>query len=306
MQTIASIAVEIFLIGFIGFVLRKKKKVSREFVYGLNSLLISIIAPCAILSSGNYQFSSEVVGNLLIITGIMLCYYIFVISITSLMAGRLSIEKAEKSAFINLSVFPNVGFIGFPIILELYGDEGVLYVVVANLIYNLLIYSYGVFNISMHKKMNIKQMLKSPLVITSLAGVTLFLSPVRIPSILMGCIDAIALMVAPVSILILGFELAEYPIREIFKNKHAYLVSFLRLVGFPLLVLIILHGLGISPFVSAVCIIILALPPGTMNVILSKQYNCAPEFSAQTTIQGNVLMVVTLPLIMMLTYRVLG
>lgn len=309
MQSILLITAKIFFIGLLGYIIRKKDKVSRAFTEGMNSLLVLLIAPCSILSSGNHEFSQDIAKNLLYVALIMAGYYAFTISVLHFILKKIQASPTQKSAFTNLVVFPNVGFIGFPIIGELFGDEGTLYVVVSTLLYNLLIFSFGVFNTSRHSKtgsqIDLKHMLKSPLVIASLLGTALFLSPVRVPEPAMDMVSSIGGMLAPISILIIGFQLAEYPLLKIFKNGYAYLVSVCRLLILPLLALLILYLLDISGIFAAVAVLSIALPSGTMNVILSKQYNCEPEFSTQSVVQGNLFMTITLPFIMMLVTRIL-
>ena len=121
----------------------------------------------------------------------------------------------------------------------------------------------------------------------------------------MNIIGSLGDMLAPISILILGFQLAEYPFLEIFKNKFVYLVTACRLLVLPLFILLVFYLLGISGMHAAVAVILLALPSGTLNVILSKQYKCAPEFATQSVVQGNIFMMFSLPLIMMLVTKVL-
>jgi len=48
-------------------------------------------------------------------------------------------------------------------------------------------------------------------------------------------------------------------------------------------------------------VLMAALPCGTMNVIFAEKYDCAPEFASRTVIQSLVLMIITLPLMILLT-----
>ena len=76
-----------------------------------------------------------------------------------------------------MAVFANVGFIGFPVVAELYGKEGTLYAVIYNLAYQIFLFTAGTALLSGKKEVDWKEMLLDPMTATSLAAIAIFLSP---------------------------------------------------------------------------------------------------------------------------------
>jgi len=108
-------------------------------------------------------------------------------------------------------------------------------------------------------------------------------------------------MSVPLSMMIMGASLAKVPLLDILKDKYSYLVSFIRLLAFPLLMLAAMKMVGAAPVTASVCILMTALPCGTMNVIFAEKYDCAPAFASKAVIQSMILMAGTLVLMIILT-----
>lgn len=45
-------------------------------------------------------------------------------------------------------------------------------------------------------------------------------------------------------------------------------------------------------------VLLTALPSGSLNVILAKEYDCEPDFASRTVILSMILIIVTLPLVL--------
>ena len=80
--------------------------------------------------------------------------------------------------------------------------------------------------------------------------------------------------------------------------KKAYVVSALRLIILPALMLAAVWGLSfyfpMLPETKSVVVLMCALPCGSMNVMYSENYDVAPHFSARTVSLSMIFMLVTL------------
>ena len=72
-------------------------------------------------------------------------YFVFVIFCGFLYCAIFRPEKTKASRIKLLTAFSNVGFMGIPIVRALYGAEYVIFIVVYILIFNVLVYTYGVY-----------------------------------------------------------------------------------------------------------------------------------------------------------------
>lgn len=297
--TLRDLLIKIFLMIAFGFFLRKKNVITDSMKKDLSNLLLTAVLPINVLSSCNNTFSSAMGKNLVISLLITSIYYILTLIFSLAISKKLHLSDAGKRIFVTMSVFANVGFIGFPIISQLYGEEGTLYAVIYNLGYQIFLFTYGISLLSKSKKVDLKGLYKDPVTLLSIAALIIFISPFRFPIIIQETFDAVGNMTVPISMMIIGCDLSNARFSEIFKDKYSYIVSFLRLLIYPIIMACILVNFHLGHVITAVMVIMTALPCGSLNVILSEKYNCEPEFAARTVIQSMVLMILTIPIIVL-------
>ena len=85
----------------------------------------------------------------------------------------------------------------------------------------------------------------------------------------------------------------------------AYIVSFIRLVAAPVLMLIVMKILGIQHDVAVAVTILTALPSGSLTVIAAEDYGMDTSQAACAVAQSTVLMVVTLPIVVIFSEFIL-
>ena len=175
--------------------------------------------------------------------------------------------------------------------------------VVFNLAYNIFMYTYGIHLLS-GKTGSLLSILRNPVNIASVLAILIFISPFRFPSYVAGPVDLIAAMTVPLSMIIIGSNLAAMPFGKILSDLNSYFISLIRLVLLPGAMLLAMYlaaeVLEIAPVAAAVSVLMCALPCGSMNVILSEKYDCAPEFAARSTVLSMLLCMGTLPLFVLL------
>lgn len=296
---------KILLMVLFGFMLKKLDIINDEFQKGLSKLLLNAILPVSILSSSSNLFSKELSKGLIITAVSCLVYYVSTLIITHVISRSFKTDTATKKIFITMSVFANVGFIGFPISSELFGNHGMLYAVIYNMFYQMFFFTYGISLLSNEEKFNISSIFKSPVSLSSFAAIIIYLSPYRFPKFISESLGSVGGMMVPLSMIIIGCTLVNMKPVEILKDKYSYLVSLLRLVIFPLLIIGILLLTHIKGEVAVVIAVLTGLPSGSLNVILAEQYNCNPKYAARTVIQSMVLMVVIIPFIIFLSLKLL-
>lgn len=298
-DVLLNMAGKIVLLIFFGYFLKKRGVITEEMQKGLSNLLVAGVLPCSILASANVEFSREMGVNLGKVALIALAYYILSAFTMTLLSRFLKIDDASRKIFITMSVFANNAFIGFPIVAELFGDENVLFAVVFNIFYNLFMFTYGTMLLGRNGKISIKSIFNSPVTIASLCSVVLFLTPFRLPVFLQDTLNTVGNLTVPISMMIIGCTLTGIKPSQILKDKYSYLVSALRLLIFPLAMFAAMKLLHMDTLAASVCVLMAALPSGSLNVILAEQYDCNPKYAARTVVQSMLLMPFTLPLIIL-------
>ena len=269
MQTLMNLFIKIFIMITAGFFLRKHNAISGQLKREINYLVINIIAPFSIIASGNSPFSKEVSASLFQATIFCTVYYFLSILLGLGIAKVLKMEDAHGRIFMLLSSFANTGFIGIPLATELFGSQGSLIAVIYNMVFDIFFFTYGVWYVSRSGKFQLGQLLKNPVAISAVASVLLYLSPFRMPAIVADTFGTIGGAMVPLSMIVIGCNLAEMDILKVLKNRDAYIVSALRLLIYPLAAFAIVKAVGFDPVTAAACVLLTALPPGTLNVIVA-------------------------------------
>ena len=288
----------------LGFALTKKRVVDDRGRRVLNDLLLKAVLPFTILTSSQYQFSVDMmksIGAVALGSGL---YYFISLFVLRLVLWKTRVADSERRVFITTSVFANTGFVGMPIMYSLFGNPGLLLAAIYNLIYNVFFYTYGVHLLS-GKKPSFKEYI-NPVSLSSILAIVLFIAPWRAPSVVVNAMNLVGDMTFPLSMIIMGSTLATIDWLKLFADFKSYVVCFLRLVLFPILMTVALIGLkhfiDIFPATVITLIIMTALPSGTMSVIYSERYDCAPKFCARTVTLTLIFMVISLPLMIALCF----
>ena len=107
----------------------------------------------------------------------------------------------------------------------------------------------------------------------------------------------------PVSMLVIGAEIAGMNIRTVIGHKSAYSVSMLRMILFPILTYVVMKIINVDFEVRATAVILAAMPSGSLNVIMAQKYKNNIEFATSAVMQNTILMVLTLPLFVYLIVK---
>lgn len=257
--------------------------------------MVKAILPISILLSSQNEFSREAIINMGITALITISYYIVAIVFAMAIGRIVKLSTGKRAVFVIMVVFANVGFIGFPLAAELYGAEGTLYAVIYNICYQLLFFTYGISLLSGQNKVRLDMLYKNPVTIFSLCTVILFLFQIKLPDNITSALSSVGNMTVPVSMILIGCSLADAHVKEIIKDGYSYIVSFLRMLFLPCIMILVLKVLNLTPEITGTIALLTALPAGSLNVVYAEQYQCEPEFASRTVVQTMILMVLTIP-----------
>jgi predicted permease len=251
-----------------------------------------------IINSSQHTYSTDAVNGMIACAAIAIGYYAVSLIVLRLSLKKVNILEDEKRIMITCTVFANTGFVGFPLMEALYGSYGLLLAAVFNLCYNLFFYTYAVYLFSKKPRFALLDMFKSSVSVASIVAIIMFIIPWRMPGFISDTFKLIGDMTVPMSMIVMGSMLASVNIKKLLTDKKAYVVSALRLIVLPALVmgavLLISNWVTIAPETKSVVVLMCALPCGSMNVIFAENYEVAPHFSARTVSLSMVFMLVTI------------
>jgi predicted permease len=277
----------VFSISLIGYVANKIKWLPIESAKYLSMLLINIASPCLVVYSMSQQeLNPETVSSVIQVAALMLAA-MSVVAVFSWFAVRvMKAPAADQGVYQAALTLTNSGFMGFPLALAVFGEKGLFLMIIANAVFTLFTYSIGVLMLISGKeeKLTPKTVLKSMVsipVVASVIGLLIFAFRIPLPSLLMSFLDTVGAITIPLSMIIIGIQLAESRVSEVLTNKQIYGSVVLRLAVIPLLLFGIFSMLPTNPFVLCIVIFAMSMPSAAVTPVLAEIHDVNAKLAAQ-------------------------
>ncbi len=292
----------LFIMMLVGVYCRKKGIFNDEANKRISSLVVNVANPALILSSSINQ--EAVIEGMEFMKTFLLAWGMFGVLMVSafFMPKILRADVSEYGTYRTMTIFSNIGFMGFPVIDAMYGSEALLYATMFLIPFNVLIYTYG---ISVMKKQGEKtgfqiQKILNVGVISCVVALVIYLTGLPMPVVIENSVDSISSLTAPLSMMVIGDSLTKINLKKLFCNGRMLVFSAIKLLLIPIAGVSLIKLLGLNPLLTGVCMIMLATPVGSMNAMLAQEYGGDYELASQGVTITTLLAVVTMPLVSML------
>lgn len=296
---------KIFIIMLPGYIMKKLGILNKQHAEGMSSLITNVTFPCLIIVSMQMEFSMEILNNCkyaIIIFSIIIAFTMLIARIAS---KKANLPPTQSGIFTFMLMFGNTGFIGFPVLSGLFGQEAVLYGALCDAVYNVFMFTIGIAIIKpgdekRTKQEIIRQTLKeslNPCFFGLIIGLVLFIGQVTLPDIIAGPLNSIGNITSPLAMIVIGSHLADMDFKELFRAKHAYIVCLLKLIVTPLIGLVFVKLIiGTGSLLASAIIIEAAMPVAMCSVIFSEQYKADVNFAVKGVMLTTVMCIITIPI----------
>lgn len=298
--------VKLFLVLIVGFVCHKGKVFPDSAQTVLTRVVLYATTPCTILYSVLSNDNLPNIGTIaLLLLASLVCY-----AVTALVAVTvvklLRIRPGERGVYISMLLFSNCGFIGFPVVQTIFGDEAVFYASVCNIPFNLLLFTLGAWLMqrdSVQRGSGSKALklspasFLSPCLVASVLAVVLALTKWRAPGVICDTIGMIGDITTPASLLVIGISIAKQPLKNMLGSPKLYLLTAVRLLVLPALVWAILHPFVNDTLLIGVAVVLFGMPVATMVPMLADEHGADETDAVRGVFLSTVLSMVTIPLL---------
>lgn len=293
------------LLAVPGYLLVKGKLLGQKESGTLSKLLTNVGMPFLILSSTlKLEFSGEFTKSMIIAGVIGVAFTVLMFLLSALLVGKEADDK-RRGMMRFCMTFANNGFIGIPLARAVFGEASpvMAYLIILNIITNVLMFTLGVYLISGDKNtINLKKALLNPVLIAFIVGIALNLVGInRLLPEAQTYATYFSNIVTPLSMVILGMKLAGVEMKRLFASWRMYYVSAIRLVLFPalgvglMLLLQLIPVLSLSTDTVIAYFVAFAMPTAGLASAFSDQYNGDTENAVIFTLGTTILSVATIP-----------
>ena len=297
----------LFLLMCFGIFSRKARILDEPSVKRLTEFVLVVVTPCLIVSSFQRPFDTAVLRGVAWSFAAAVFTHAFAI-----LAARLAIrdrETARLRALRFATVFSNAGFMGFPLEYAILGPEGVFYGSVYIVVFHLLCWTYGIWEISGgFGAGGLGKALVNPGLIGIALGLPLFLFSVKLPSVVAEPVKTIGDLNTSLSMVVLGFHLAGAKFGAALRCGGTYIALVLRHFVVPLALLAVLAFLfrGVDRTVALAAVIPAAAPVGASVTMFSVRHGGDGRFPSALVAVSTLMSILTMPVVIGFARCLLG
>ena len=287
----------LFIIAAMGLLLRARGVFTDPVIKGVNSTVLMVTWPAMMLMTTQREFSLEVFEGFMIVLG----GSIVVLSLACALAYVLlrgRVEDRLRPVLCMLAAMPNAGYIGLPIVEAVYGDAATVYLAAYIVGFNIVLWTIGVSLFTGFHIGSLKGML-NPGFICAVLGTILFLLSIRLPTPILSAVNQLGALNTPLSMLLLGARMDTLRPRQLL-NAKLWIVTAVKLLAMPLLVLLAARALGVSGMPLGILVLCSAMPAASAGQMLAEKYDARVNDAATGISVSTLSCIATIPLMLLL------
>ncbi len=289
----------LMILILLGVILAKAKLINDAGAKNITDLVLLFATPCVIIKSFIREFDVAVLKKLLFSFLIAILVHILFILLSMLLVRSKKVTSKKVLQF--AVVFSNASFMGIPLQQAILGDEGVFYGSAYITIFNLFVWTYGVYLASGSKKdLTAKKLILNPGIIAVVIGVIIFVFSIPVPNIIKQPIEYMAALNTPLPMIVIGYHLANSNVIKVFKSFSSVFAIALRLLVFPLIILGLMYICGVRGTMFVSTAISSCAPTAAMATMFAAKYNSDVELSVAMVSVTTIISVISMPLIITL------
>ncbi|MBZ9635650.1 AEC family transporter [Clostridium sp. FP1] len=288
----------LFIVMMVGFYAKKKNFFNIIVDKGLSELLLNITLPFMIVTSFNIKYEATMVSNAQKILIYSFLIHIGLIFISKILFFKFPSNKQQVFRFI--TIFCNVGFMGYPVLESIYGGVGVFYAAIFNIPFNLLAWTVGVMLYTGEKDFkSMRKSIANPAIIAVFIGIILFVFSIRLPLPIENSLKLVGSTTTPISMIIVGSMLAEMKFKNIFSDISIYYATVVRLLIVPMLIYVVLKFLKVDELLLNICVILQAMPAAVITAIIAEKHGGDSLLASQCVFITTMVSVITIPIVIL-------
>lgn len=293
---ILSQMIVLFGLILVGLVANKTGIMDGDSNRKMSKLLVNVTIPALIISSAT-RHDTEDKSQILLVLLAAAAMFVVIPLISVLIVRKLKLETTYE-LMLNYS---NLGFMGIPIISGIYGEESVFYVSMFMMVFNVSLFSHGVYILQKGsgQRLNLRNML-NPGIVSSLLAVGIFLLDVTFPAPLLQLFQSVGGITSPLAMIVIGSTMGTVRLKDVIRDKMIYFYTFLKIALYPAIIWFLFHFFIHDPMVLGIAVVLCGLPTAGNVSMVCSEYNGNLGLATKGTFMTTLFSLVTIPIWMMI------
>jgi predicted permease len=297
----------IFLIIIvIGYIAVKTKFVPESVLPVLSTIFSKIIVPFIVFVNTVNGATRADLAEYSYLIVIFICTFAILITISRITPKLFRIKGNRARLFSLATSFGNVGFVGIPLLLSVFGQRVMIYVTMYALVDQTLFWTYGVtLTHPVGEKLKfspktLKNMINPPLIAIILSFILIILN-VRLPSIVDRAFTTMSNSGMALPFIYIGGVLATLNLKELLKRYEIYAAIMIKMIIIPICVFLVFRAVGLAPEIIVASSILFGLPTIGMTPMLASANGSDAEFATAVVLMTTLSGLLTLTLVSYVT-----
>ena len=296
------------ILMFVGAVLQKKKYLSANDAKELSVILVKVAVPANMIILLQQSYSHEIFVEFLKVCagtfGVCL-----IAAVMFFAAGKwMRMTLSDTTLFACCGAYGNIIFMGQPLIRALYGEKGLIFCVAVMFVSTLFLFTVCSVLLSLgtdkmrDKRKVLKDSFLNLVFISGAIGFICFAKSIILPQIIRDALQFSANTTVCLSMIYIGFLMAEADLKEMIRDKQAYVFCFLSLVVTPMIAKLF-GKMFLDGIPLAVLVILTGTPAGALLPSFVESYGKSGKRASQYVFMSTILSIITLPVVAELLCR---
>lgn len=283
--TLVNIVTPVLLIVVLGYVLARRHGETPNMTF-INQVNVHLFCPALIFSALITHPVEAGTAWALIVAGVL------VILLPGALLYFFHPKGISRAAFMVSGMFRNTGNVGIPLMLLAYGREQLGDIILLFVLSNFLHFSLGLFLLAGAGSRWL--WLRNANIWAAIAGLTLAPHQAQVPEFFITTMEMLGQITIPLMLFSLGVRIAQDRITQL---GFALRINLLYLTVGALCAPLLIWLLPLTAEWSRMILLSALLPPAVLNFLLCEHYQASPQAVASIVLLGNILSVVTIPLV---------
>ena len=265
----------------------------------LSVVSIYLLMPCAVIKSFQIEYTPQIRDQFLLALTAAVAIHALLFFVTWLLGRFFHFNVEEKASII----YSNSGNLIIPLVTAVLGPEWVIFSSAFLCVQLFFIFTQCQSMMQGQPVFNIRLLLSNVNLIAIAIGLALFLTGIRLPHIPYDVVNGVSACLGPVCMLLLGIIMASVNWRETLRRKRLYLVTFLKMIVVPGVVLAFLKYSGLSHLVPdgqtilLISLLAVTTPSATTIVQFCQLYDKDAGYASSINALTTIVSILTMPLL---------
>lgn len=307
LQSIKSVFAIMTLI-FIGFYFAGKKWFGKPGTDFLSKFTVEATLPFYMFYNIYKDIESrEALASLIVRLPVTFVLILLCLGLAALAGAALRVKPGRRNTFVAAAGFPNVVFIGFPVIQALWGDGitsiGVIYYISSTILF----WTIGIWLLQRDGTPAEKEkssflsnlkMLVSPPIMGMVLGMAAIFLGIQVPDFVLRPLSMISQVTSPLALVFIGSVIRSMDVKTMKLGRDLFAALAMRFLIVPAACIIFLNLMPITVKMRQVFFMLSTMPAMAQMGIMARQYDSDYEFACTVITATTIISMLTIPVFM--------